>query len=410
VNTHEEKPGRRGNVALLLILGAGGFTSALNVTMLSPLLVDIAELFDVSEAAAGQLATVTAASAGVMAITVTPWMDRYSRRFWFRFECVLLLIGTLITALSPAFGLMFIGRIVAGAGGAVIGANCLAACNDLFPDKTERNRAIGLISSAFTLGAVVGLPLITLIASWLGWRAAVGTPALLALLILYGSGRLPGGRPVHDGSLWAAWKGGYARVFASRETLLILSAVTGFITVWFGWFIFFGAFVEKTHAVTAGMLSALFLIGGAGELFGNNLAPWAMRRINARTVSTVGLALAAVNLLLTGIVWTGGWTLFPYIAIGSGALAVIFIPLNVILLDSLPRDPGAAMSLQSACFELGGAAGVALAGIVLTLLDDDYERTYQILALILPLLALLIWRSARHHQPAPEAVPEPTPA
>jgi DHA1 family inner membrane transport protein len=345
-----------------------------------------------------------------MALTVAPWMDRYARRFWLQLECVLLLIGTLISALAPAFGLMFVGRFVAGIGGAVIGANCLAACNDLFPDKADRNRAIGLISSAFTLGAVAGLPLITLIASWLGWRASVGLLAVLAALVLIGSGQLPGVHPERAGSLRHAWTGGYSRVLASRETLLILGTVTGFMMVWFGWLIFFGAFAEKTHAIAAGTLSALFLIGGGGELIGNNLTPWAMRRMNARMVSTIGLGVAAINLFLTGIAWTGGWSLFPYIAIGRCALAVVFITLNVLLLVSLPNDPGAATSLHYACLQLRGAVGVALAGLALTLLDDNYERTFQILGLILPLLAVLIWRSARHHQPAADASPEPTPA
>lgn len=399
--TVETAVARTGTVLLLLILGAGGFTSALNVTMLSPLLVDIAAHFKVSEAAAGQLATVTAASAGLMGFAVAPWTDRYSRRFWIRLECVLLLIGTLITALSPTFGLMFVGRVVAGIGGAVIGANCLAACDDLFPDKAERNRAIGLISSAFTLGAVVGLPMITLVASWLGWRAAVAIPAVFAIVVLLGSGLLPGLQPERHGSLWAAWKGGYSRVLASRETVLILAAETGFIMVWFGWLIFFGAFAEKTHAVAAGLLSALFLVGGGAELIGNNLAPWSMRRMNPRTVSMVALSLGAVTLLLTGVIFTGGWTLFPYMAIGSFALAGLYMTLNVLLLDSLPNDPGAAMSLQSACFEFGGAIGAALTGITLTLLNDNYERTYQMLALLFPVIAVLIWRSARHHQPAP---------
>src|SRR5688500_10787579 len=87
--------------AMLIVLAVGGFTSALNVTLLSPLLVDIARTFDVSEAAAGQLATLTAASSGVMAITVAPWMDRYPRRFWLRLDSALLTVGTLNSALAP---------------------------------------------------------------------------------------------------------------------------------------------------------------------------------------------------------------------------------------------------------------------------------------------------------------------
>ncbi len=177
--------------------------------------------------------------------------------------------------------------------------------------------------------------------------------------------------------------------------------------VWFGWLIFFGAFAEKTHAIAAGMLSVLFLVGGGGELIGNNVAPWLMRRMNARVVSSIGLGVAAINLFLTGVAWVGGWTLFPYIAIGSCALAVLFITLNVLLLDSLPNDPGAAMSLQSACLEMGGAIGVAFAGLLLTVLDDNYERTFQALGLILPLLIIPIWRSARYHERPPDVLLAP---
>ena len=178
--------------------------------------------------------------------------------------------------------------------------------------------------------------------------------------------------------------------------------------VWFGWLIFFGAFAEKTYGVAAGMLSALFLIGGGGELIGNNLAPWLMRRTSARFVAISGLTIAAVTLLLTGIAWNQRWTLFPYIAIGSFALAIVYIGLNVTLLDSLPANPGATMSLLSACFEIGSAIGVALAGLSLTLLDDDYERTYQLLGLMLPVVMVLIWISARHHHPSNPNLKEPS--
>lgn len=396
---------RAGNGLILFVLGAGGFTSALNVTMLSPLLVDIADHFDVSEATAGQLATVTAASAGIMALVVAPWTDRYPRRFWLRLECILLAIGALVSALAPELGWMFAGRVLAGMGSAVLGANCLAACSDLYPNKADRNRAIGLINSAFTLGAVIGLPIITLIASWFGWRTAVALPALCAVLVIAGSTRLPVTVQDRSGSLWNAWKGGYGRVFASRETVLILLSLIGFMIIWFGWLIYFGAYAEKTHAVTAAMLSVLFLVGGGAELIGNNVSPWLIKRTNTRTVATIGLGIAMLTLLLTGIAWTGGWTLFPYIAIGSFALAIMFIAMNLMLLDSLPGDPGAAMSLQSACFEVGGAIGVALTGLILTVTSNNYDRTYQILALFFPFVAVLVWRSARYHRPT--VAPEP---
>jgi DHA1 family inner membrane transport protein len=380
--------------ALMIVLAVGAFTTALNVTMLSPLLVDIAHTFDVSEAAAGQLATLTATCSGLTAVTLAPWMDRYSRRFWLRFECSLLIAGTLISALAPSFALMFAGRAIAGIGGAVIGANCLAACDDLFAEKQQRNRAIGLINSAFTLGAVVGLPIVTVLADWTDWRLAIALPAPLAALVLFGTGRLPVTRNEITGSMWYAWRSGYGRVFASRETVWLLLAEVLMMIVWFGWLIYFGAFAENVYATSAAVLSLMFLVGGGGELVANNLAPLLMRRFRTQTIGYVTVGISALNLLMIGVVYTREWSLFPFIFIGSAMGAGLFVCLNIALLDSLPGEPGAVMSLQAACLELGGAIGVAVTGLALALLDD-YEATYRLLGLLMPVVAIGLWMSAR---------------
>ena len=383
-----------GRWLLLALLSLGGFTTALNVTLLSPLLVDIAAEFDVSEAAAGQLATLTALSSGVMAVTVAPWMDRYPRSFWLRLECSLLIVGTLLSALAPVFALMFIGRVIAGIGGAVIGANCLAATGDLFPDKTERNRAIGLINSSFTLGAVFGLPLVTLLADWTDWRWAISLPAPLAALVLLGVTRLPKGVQTQAGSLWQAWVSGYGRVLRNRETVLLLLAEIGFMLVWFGWLIYFGAFTETVYLVSATMLSILFLVGGGAEMIGNNVAPLLLRTRSVRTVGTVAVAILTLNLLAVGVIYTERWMLFPFIAIGAGMSAVLFMTVNIALLDSMPSEPGAVMSLQSASLELGGAVGVAITGLALATLDD-YEATFRLLGLLMPIVAVFLMMSAK---------------
>jgi DHA1 family inner membrane transport protein len=162
---HDAEPPRR---LLLGILFLGAFTTAVNVTLLSPLLTRIAAEFRVSDPTAGQLATLTAGASGLTALLVAPWTDRYSRAVWLRAECSVLTIGSVLSALAPSFGWLFVGRIIAGIGGAVIGANCLAAVSDLYAERHARNRALGLISTAFTLGAVVGLPILTLVASRTG--------------------------------------------------------------------------------------------------------------------------------------------------------------------------------------------------------------------------------------------------
>src|SRR5690349_3326790 len=83
--------------ALVLVLAVGAFTTALNTTLMSPLLKPIGAEFGVSDWAAGQLGTVAGASAALAALAVAPWLDRSSRRRWLRLECLLLAAGTLLS-------------------------------------------------------------------------------------------------------------------------------------------------------------------------------------------------------------------------------------------------------------------------------------------------------------------------
>ena len=142
---------------LIAALAVGGFTVSVGVTLLSPLVPAIGADLGVSDSAVGQLATVTAASAGIAALVTAPWMDRYSRRGWIRVLALLLLAGTVISALAPNYAVLLAGRAVSGVGASVIFANCLAATADLFPDQARRNRVIGWLATASTLGAIVGL-------------------------------------------------------------------------------------------------------------------------------------------------------------------------------------------------------------------------------------------------------------
>ncbi|MDQ3044443.1 MAG: MFS transporter [Chloroflexota bacterium] len=394
--------------SLLSVLMIGGFTTALNVTMLSPLLTRIAAEFSISEAKAGQLATVTTLSSGVMALIAAPWMDRYSRGAWIRFECVLLLLGSLLSAFAPSFGVLLGARVIAGIGGAIIGANCLAAVGDLYTNPHARNRALGLVGTSFTLGAVVGLPLLTLIAEAASWRWAIGLLVPLTLIVMVGSFQLPRSAHAPGGPLWRGWAKGYARVLRNAETVWLLVAMGALMVVWFGWLIYFGAYAERVFAVSAGMLSLLFLVGGGSEIVANNVAPLILRWYSARRLGALAAAVTMLNLLVVGVVYTQDWALFPFIAIASAAGSFIFLCINILLLDSLPSSRGAVMSLQSGSLEIGGAVGVAFAGGALAYFDD-YEMVYRLLGLLAPLLVIAMVLSLRRG-PATGAVASVAPS
>jgi DHA1 family inner membrane transport protein len=379
---------------MLVVLIAGAFTTALNIMLIGPLLTAIAAEFGKSEAATGQVATLTAAASGLTALVAAPWMDRWSRRTWLRLECSLLAVGTAVSALAPDFGWLLVGRGVAGVGGAVIFATCLAATGDLFPDAAGRNRAIGLVCTAATVAGLLGLPLITQVEAATNWRWATASLLLPVALVLIGTRWMPAGAVAVRGPIWAGWWNGFRGTLARAETVWLLGLIVVQSVVWFGWFIYLGAFAEVRHGMGAGLLTALFLVGGAGDVVASNLAPVLVRRWRPRRVCAVMTAILAASLLGVGVVFTGQAGLFVFTAVASAAGGALFICASILMLDSYPEGRGAVMSLQSAAMELGGALGTAAFGVALAL-SDDYAATYRLLGVVAMVMLLCLAMSAR---------------
>ena len=88
---------------LILILTAGVFTTGLNITVLGPLVRPIGAAFGVPDAAVGQLSALHALTAGLTAVLIAPWVDRFPRRLVLRAECCLVVLATLLSALAPGY-------------------------------------------------------------------------------------------------------------------------------------------------------------------------------------------------------------------------------------------------------------------------------------------------------------------
>lgn len=116
--------------------------------------------------------------------------DRYGRRPILLFSLLGFGIDYIILALSPSYGWLFIGRVIAGFTGASF-TTASAYIADLSTDPTQRAKNFGLIGAAFGLGFVLGPALGGLLAIW-GLRAPFYAAAILCLLnCLYGYFVLP---------------------------------------------------------------------------------------------------------------------------------------------------------------------------------------------------------------------------
>jgi len=116
--------------------------------------------------------------------------DRFGRRPVLL--CSLLGFGVdyIVLAIAPAYGWLFVGRVVAGITGASF-TTATAYIADVSTDPTERAKNFGLIGAAFGIGFVLGPALGGFLAHW-GIRAPFYAAAALCLLnCLYGYFFLP---------------------------------------------------------------------------------------------------------------------------------------------------------------------------------------------------------------------------
>jgi DHA1 family tetracycline resistance protein-like MFS transporter len=144
-----------------------------------------------------QASTYGALLLSVFAVTqfiFSPVIGNLSDRFGRRpvLLCSLLGFGLdyIILAIAPAYGWLFIGRVIAGITGASF-TTATAYIADVSTDETSKAKNFGLIGAAFGLGFVLGPALGALLATW-GIRAPFYAAAALCLLnCIYGYFFLP---------------------------------------------------------------------------------------------------------------------------------------------------------------------------------------------------------------------------
>ncbi|MBE7175415.1 MAG: TCR/Tet family MFS transporter [Mucilaginibacter polytrichastri] len=163
--------------------------------LIIPVMADlIAELKGIKVNEASQYGAFLLSVFAVMQFIFAPVVGNLSDKYGRRPVLLLSLFGFgvdyIILALAPAYGWLFVGRIIAGITGASF-TTASAYIADVSRDETERAKNFGLIGAAFGLGFVLGPALGALLATW-GLRAPFYAAAVLCLLnCLYGYFFLP---------------------------------------------------------------------------------------------------------------------------------------------------------------------------------------------------------------------------
>lgn len=171
------------------VVALSGMVGALNGTLVIPLIPVFPGILDVTSEQASWLITVTLVAGAVTIPAVSRLADMYGRRRLMILCLIIMGSGAVVSAGSANFGLMLVGRALAGLGVPLIPIG-IAVLRDTVP-RDRVGTAVALMSATTGIGAAVGLPLAGVLFETLGWRwvfivtaaASLGLAALVTAVV-----------------------------------------------------------------------------------------------------------------------------------------------------------------------------------------------------------------------------------
>ncbi|MEV6945685.1 MFS transporter [Streptomyces sp. NPDC051172] len=344
----------------LLALAIGAFGIGTTEFVIMGVLPEVAGDFGVSIPTAGWLVSGYALGVVFGAPLLTVLGTKVSRKKMLMFLMGLFVVGNMLSAFAPTFGLMLVGRVIASlAHGAFFGIGSVVAAGLVAPEK--KASAISLMFTGLTVANVVGVPLGTYIGQAAGWRVTFTAVAALGIAGLVGVAKLVPelGRP-ESGTIrteFAAFRNVQVWI-AMAMTVLGFGGVFAAIT-------YITPMMTEVAGYSAGAVTWLLVLFGAGMFLGNLVGGrFADRALMPMLFTALG-ALSLTLLLFTATAHNKVLAAVTLTLIGALGFASV-PPLQKWVLDQASAAPTLASAANIGAFNLGNALSAWLGGLVIS--------------------------------------------
>ncbi|MFE4211832.1 MFS transporter [Streptomyces sp. NPDC056844] len=343
----------------LLALAIGAFGIGTTEFVIMGLLPDVAADFQVSIPTAGFLVTGYALGVVLGAPLMTILGTRVTRKRMLMLLMGLFIVGNIVSALAPVFGVMLAGRVIASlAHGAFFGIGSVVAADLVAPEK--KAGAIAMMFTGLTVANVVGVPLGTFIGQSLGWRVTFFVVAGLGVLGLLGVAKLVPEQPKPQGVRIRHELAAFRNV---QVLLAMAMTVLGFGGV-FAAITYITPMMTETAGFAASSVTWLLVLFGLGMVGGNLLGgKFADRHLMPMLYVALG-ALAVVLALFTLTAHNKIAAAVTIVLIGALGFATV-PPLQKRVLDQAAGAPTLASAVNIGAFNLGNALSAWLGGLVI---------------------------------------------
>ncbi|HUW26787.1 MAG TPA: MFS transporter [Gallionella sp.] len=353
---------------LLLTLASIQFSHVLDFMIMMPLGPILIAEFGISTHQFGLLVASYSFAAALSGLLAATFVDRFERKRLLLTMFVLFGLATLACGLAPGYATLLAARGLAGVFGGVMGALVQTVIGDVIPFN-RRAAASGMISTAFSISTVAGVPLSLWLANHFQWRAPFLLIAMLIVLFtLVGLRVLPELRRHIDTK---KQKHPFAAMFA------VLRDANHLRTLLFSALLLFSGFtvipyitLYSVHNVGISLhdIPIVYLVGGAATLVtARRIGRWADLRGKDRIYRVIATAALLPLFVVTQVgivplwVWLICTTLFFVLVSGR------MIPAMAIITSAAqPQLRGTFMSLNATIQAFAMGLATTLAGYIIT--------------------------------------------
>ncbi|WP_010539749.1 MFS transporter [Dietzia alimentaria] len=425
---------RREDNGLVMVLALGGVVVSLSQTLVIPLLGMLPAILGTTAVNASWVVTVTLLAGAVAGPVMGRLGDLYPKKHVIVGCTMIMVLGSVVCALSGSLWPMLVGRALQGVGIGVIPIG-IATMRELLP-PVRLGPAISMMSSSLGVGGALGLPAAAALAQygswqWMFWGSAVMGLAIAALMA-FQLRTLPAAKP--DGTLdligalglavglvalllavskgadwgwtspltlghfalaaiafpvWGLWVLRHRspivdlRVAARRPVLLTNIAS---VTVGMGLYaqlLIWPQILQLPVATGHGLGQSMVAMGlwtapaGLAMMAVSPISGWLIVNRGPKTTLVLGSLVIATG-YFSGLVLMGStWGVMSAGILTSGGVGLAYGAMPALIMSSVPRtEMGSANSVNTLMRSIGTTASAAVLGVILTQTAMDFEGLF----------------------------------
>jgi predicted MFS family arabinose efflux permease len=348
----------------LSVLAMGTFAIGTDSFVVAGILPQVASSLHVSVEATGQLVTVFALSYALLSPVMAAVTAHWSRKRVLLSGLAVLVVGNVLTAVLPTFGLVLASRAIAGLGAAMFTPTASGAAAGLAPPE-QRGRALAIVMAGLSGATALGAPIGTVIGSTSNWRATMWFVAALAAVAFVGVAVM---FPTMPAPPAVSLSQRLAPARDSRIAFTLLTTVlvlTGLYTV----YTYISVSYDRATDGDGTRLAVLLFAFGVAATVGNLVSGSLTDRFGNRRIINGAVAIAAIDFAL--MPWTSAYLPTAALAIVVWGLCGwgVLVPQQHRLIQIAGAGAPLAIALNAAAIYLAvsasgltGALGINLVG------------------------------------------------